>query len=83
MTSLAKNMIDCTKCDNFYYNNDGSGACKAPYEDACHRTKHIFCTGYPIKFAEKYLDIKLYPWQKLALRWAMASRKKYTTKKRK
>lgn len=82
MTSLAKNMIDCTKCDNFYYNNNGSGTCKAPYEETCHRANYIFHTD-PIKFAEKYLDIKLYPWQKLALRWAMTSGKKYIIKKKK
>lgn len=81
MTSLAKNMIDCTKCDNFYYNNDGSGSCKAPYEDACHRTNHSFHTN-PIKFAEENLDIKLYPWQKIILQWALMSEKIHIIKKR-
>lgn len=75
-------MIDCTKCNNFYYNNDGSGTCNAPYEDACHRTNNIFHTD-PIKFAEEYLDIKLYPWQKLVLRWVMINNKMHTIKKRK
>ena len=59
--------MDCMKCEHFYYNNDGSGDCDAPYKEACLRAHHIFHTD-PIKFIEEYSDIKLYPWQKIALK---------------
>ena len=75
-------MIDCIKCDNFYYNNDGSGDCDAPYKESCLRAHHIFHTD-PIEFAEEYSDIKLYPWQKQALRWAIINSKIHTIRKRK
>ena len=79
MIFLVKNMIDCSKCDNFYYNNDGSGACNASYEKACHRANHIFHTN-PIKFAEEYLDIKLYPWQKIMLKYFLKGDKDINAK---
>ena len=58
--------MDCLGCEHFYYNSDGSGACDAPYEHACLRAHHYF-HSHPAEFAEKYLGIKLYPWQKILL----------------
>lgn len=53
--------MDCMKCE---YNNDGSGDCDTPYKEACLRAHHTD----PITFVEEYSDIKLYPWQKIALK---------------
>ena len=66
--------MDCMKCEHFYYNNDESEDCDAPYKESCLHAHHIFHTD-PIKFAEEYLDIKLYPWQKIALKHFLRSRK--------
>lgn len=75
-------MINCLGSNNFCYNNDGSGACKVPYENACHHSNHIFHTN-PIEFAEEYLNIKLLPWQKIILQWTSTRGKIHIIKKRK
>lgn len=52
--------MDCTNC---IYNNDGDRNCD---ENSCSRAHHYFRT-HPTEFAEKYLGIELYPWQKTLL----------------
>ena len=59
--------MDCIKCEHFYYDSGGGGQCDAPYGDACLHAHHYFHT-HPIEFAEEYLNIKLYPWQKIVLK---------------
>ena len=59
--------MDCIKCGHFYYNNDGSGDCDAPYKESCLRAHHIFHTD-PIEFLEENFNIKLSLWQKIILR---------------
>jgi hypothetical protein len=54
------NKMDCTNC---IYNNDESRSCD---ENSCSRAHHYFYS-HPAEFAEKYLGIRLYPWQKTLL----------------
>jgi len=71
--------MDCMKCEHFYYNNDGSSDCDAPYKESCLRAHHYFHT-HPIEFAEKYLNIKLYPWQKIILKYFLKGDKNINAK---
>ena len=59
--------MECLGCEHFYYDSGGGGQCDAPYENACLRANHYFHT-HPVEFAEEYLNIKLYPWQKMVLK---------------
>jgi len=59
--------MECIDCEHFYYDSGGGGQCDLPYGGACLRANHYFHT-HPIEFAEKYLNIKLYPWQKIVLK---------------
>lgn len=65
--------MDCTNC---IYNNDGD---RNYDENLCSRAHHYFRT-HPIEFAEKYLNIKLYPWQKIMLKYFLKGSKNINVK---
>lgn len=39
--------MDCIGCKHFYYDNEGSGHCDAPYEKACLKNNFQFKENYP------------------------------------
>ena len=61
-------LMECIECNHFYYNSGGGGECDMPYENTYLRANHIFHTD-PIEFGEKYLGLKLMPYQKLLLKY--------------
>jgi len=63
MISLIKNMIDCSKCDHFYYDNGGEGHCDVSYEHSCLKLLHKWHTN-PALFVEDILGVKLKWYQK-------------------